>query len=266
MLEIFTFDFMIRAFIAGLIIAVVAPLIGIFLVVRRYSLMADTLAHVSLLGVAIGLVTRIYPFITAIAAAILAGAGIEYLRTRKKLFGESVLALFLSGSLALAILLVSWIKGVNVNLFSYLFGSITTVSWSDIWITALSGTLIVACIVLLYNKLFMVSADEEVAIASGIKAERLNFVLVLLSAITVSLATRVVGTLLVGALMVIPVITAMQFKRGFKGTMILAIILSVIAVVAGLFASYYLDLASGGSIVVISLLIFGGSLLVQRGR
>src|SRR3989338_6684013 len=119
--EIFQYDFFIRAFIAGGITAVVAPLIGMFLVVRRYSLMADTLAHVSLVGVAIGIFTGINPAITALVTTVIAALGIERLRQTKQLFGESVLALFLSGGLAIAIVLISAAHGLNVNLFSYLF-------------------------------------------------------------------------------------------------------------------------------------------------
>ena len=129
MLEIFQYDFMIRAFVAGVTIALLAPMIGMFLVVRRYSYLADTLAHVSLVGVALGVLTGINPIITAMGVAIAASLGIENLRENKRLFGESILALFLSGSLALAVVLMSLSKGFQGDLFSYLFGSITTVSF-----------------------------------------------------------------------------------------------------------------------------------------
>jgi zinc transport system permease protein len=135
MIEIFQYDFMVRAFEAGIAIGVVAPLIGMFLVVRRYSLMADTLAHVSLAGVAIGLLFKINPIISAVGLSLAASIGIEHLRNSRKIFGESVLALFLSGSLAVAVIILSLAKGFNANLFSYLFGSISTVSPFDLWVT-----------------------------------------------------------------------------------------------------------------------------------
>lgn len=266
MLEIFQYDFMIRAFIAGIAISIVAPLIGMFLVVRRYSLMADTLAHVSLLGVAVGLLTKISPFLTSLIASVAAAMGIERLRDSKKLFGESILALFLSGSLAIAVLLISLAKGFNVNLFSYLFGSISTVSVGDLYFIIGLGVLVVIVILSLYKQLFLISLDEELALANGLPVRPVNVILVVLAAVSVSLAIRVVGVLLVGALMVIPVITAMQYQKSFKITLILALVFSFLSVILGLFASYYLDLASGGTIVVIALFFFAAGLLFQPRR
>lgn len=264
MFEIFQFDFMIRAFAAGLAIAVVAPLIGMFLVVRRYSLMADTLAHVSLAGVAIGLLLGLNPVITAIAASIIASLGIEHLRTTKRMLGESVLALFLSGSLAIAVILLSLAKGFNVNLFSYLFGSISTVSPTDLSITITLALFIVIAVKLLYKEFFFLSFDADLARASGIHTKTLALILTALAAVTVSLSIRIVGVLLIGALMVIPVISAMQFGKGFRTTMLLSIVFSVISVIVGLLLSFYWNIASGGAIVVVALVIFLLSLLLNR--
>lgn len=264
MLEIFQFDFMIRAFIAGITISIVAPLIGMFLVVRRYSLMADTLAHVSLLGVAVGLLTNIPPFLTSLISSVIAAFGIERLRESKKLFGESILALFLSGSLAIAVLLISLARGFNVNLFSYLFGSISTVSIVDLYFIIGLGALVIIVIFTLYKEFFLVSLDEELALSGGLPARLINLILVILAAVSVSIAIRVVGVLLVGALMVIPVITAMQYAKSFRITMVLSVVFSFFSVIIGLFSSYYLDLASGGTIVVVALLFFIVSLLFQK--
>jgi zinc transport system permease protein len=261
MLEIFQFDFMIRAFVAGIVIGLIAPTIGIFLVVRRYSLMADTLAHVSLAGVAIGLLTKLNPLLTGIAVPVLAAIFIEKLRTIKKISGESLLALFLSGSLAVAIVLLSIAKGFNANLFSFLFGSISTVVPEDLYLIVGLGVLVLITIVALYKELFSVSFDDELAEASGIPAERFNLVLTILAAVAVSLAMRIVGVLLIGALMVIPVIAAIQFERSFLQTLLLSIAFSLSSVFSGLFLSFYLDLASGGTIVVVALGIFLLSLL-----
>src|SRR3972149_4800168 len=175
MLEIFQFDLMIRAFAAGLAIAVVAPVIGMFLVVRRYSLMADTLAHVSLAGVAIGLLLGLNPVVTAIAASIIASIGIERLRTTKRMPGESILALFLSGSLAIAVILLSLAKGVNMNLFSYLFGSISVVSPLDLYLTLGLAVFLLLVVKLLYKEFFFLSFDTDLARASGIKRKKEKF-------------------------------------------------------------------------------------------
>lgn len=264
MLEIFEFGFMVRAFAAGIIIAVIAPLIGTFLVVRRYSLLADTLAHVSLAGVAVGLLTKSSPVASAIILSVIASFGIEKLRGAKKIFGESVLALFLWGGLASAVVIISIARGFNVNLFSFLFGSITTVTPGDLYFVLILGGVILILILTCYKELFFVSFDEELAEVNGINAKRFNLILVVLAAVTVSLSMRIVGVLLIGALMVIPVITAMQLSRSFRQTLFLSIIISLVSVISGLFLSYYFDLASGGTIVLFALAIFLGSLFFSK--
>lgn len=266
MLEIFQYDFMVRAFEAGIAIGIVAPLIGMFLVVRRYSLLADTLAHVSLAGVAIGLLFKFNPIFSAIMLSVGASFGIEQLRASRRIFGESVLALFLSGSLAIAVVTLSLAKGFNASLFSYLFGSISTVSQIDVWIIVALAIIVFLDIIFLYKELFFISFDEEVARASGLPVRRLNLAMVMLAAITVALSLRIVGVLLIGALMVIPVISAMQYKRGFRTTLLLSVCFSLFSVITGLFASYYFDLASGGAIVLVALFIFLVSLGFTRKR
>lgn len=264
MLEIFQYDFMVRAFTAGIAIGIVAPLIGMFLVVRRYSLMADTLAHVSFAGVAIGLLAGINPIFSAIGLSVVAGFGIESLRSTNRIFGESVLALFLSGSLALAVIILSLSKGFNANLFGYLFGSISTVSNTDLWVTICLAVIVFLDVVFLYKELFFTSFDPELAEASGLPVKVINLAMVMLAAVAVAISIRIVGVLLIGALMVIPVISAMQYGKGFRFTLILSVVFSLISVVTGLFASYYYDLASGGAIVMVALIIFVLSLVVGK--
>lgn len=262
--EIFELEFMRRAFLAGLLISIIVPVIGTFLVVRRYSLMADTLAHVSLVGVAVGVLTRTHPVVSAVIASTLAAVLIERLRGLKKLFAESILAIFLSGSLAVAVVIMSLGKGFNVDLLSYLFGSIATIGTLDLYLLFALFALSLASVVIFYKEFFLVSFDEEFAEASGVKARSLNLFIVIIAAVMVSLAMRIVGVLLVGALMVIPVVSARQFELSFKNTILVSIVFSLISVISGLFFSYYFDLASGGTIVIISLLIFLASFLANR--
>lgn len=243
-----------RAMVAGLVIAVIAPLIGIFLVVRRYSYLADTLAHVSLVGVALGLIARINPIFTALGVAATAAWGIERLRTSRRIFGESVLAIFLSGSLAIALLLMGAVRRFNQDLFSYLFGSITTVSSLDVWLISGLGIIALCGVVLFYKELFLVSLSEDLAAAEGFAVNRFNLFMIMLAALTIAVAMRIVGVLLIGALMVIPVTAASQFKSSFKNTLLAAIIFSVIAMFSGLILSYYLDLPTGAAVVVVALL------------
>ncbi len=255
---------MVRSFEAGIAIGIIAPLIGMFLVVRRYSLMADTLAHVSLAGVAVGLFLGINPVLSAIVLSVTAAFGIEGLRNSRRIFGESILALFLSGSLAVAVIILSLAKGFNASLFSYLFGSISTVSPTDLYMTLALAVVVFFTVLLLYKELFFVSFDAELAEASGLPVKRLNLVIVVLAAVAVAISIRIVGVLLIGALMVIPVISAMQYSKGFRTTLFLAVAFSLISVIVGLFASYYYDLASGGAIVLVALLLFFISLIVTK--
>jgi zinc transport system permease protein len=264
MFEIFTYSFMIRAFLAGLMIAVIAPLIGNFLVVRRFSLIADTLSHIALSGVAIGLLLHTQPLITTIVVTIIASIAIEKLRSSKNIPGEAVLAMFLPGGLALSIVLINVANGFNANLFSYLFGSITTVQDSDLWLTLGLGILTVSTVIVFYKKLLYSSFDEESAKVSGISVGKINTLLVVLTAITVSLSMRVVGILLIGALMVIPAITGMQIAKSFRQGIYYSLLFAIIAVVVGLYLSYYLNLPAGGAIVLLSLGIFGVVALFKR--
>src|ERR1700738_544612 len=186
MLDIFSYSFIIRGFEAGIIVALIAPLIGTFLVLRRYSLIADTLAHVSLAGVALGLLLGLSPIYTALGVTVGASLGIERLRTTKRVYGESALALFLSGSLALATILLSLGKGFNANVFNFLFGSIVTVTRQDVHAMAVLAIIVVVALSLFYKELVYISFDEESAQVSGIPVKTLNTVLMVLSAVTIS--------------------------------------------------------------------------------
>lgn len=256
MLEIFQYSFMVRAFEAGLIVALICPLIGIFLILRRYSLIADTLAHVSLAGVAIGLITKFNPIITATITAVVSSVLIEKLRLTKKVYGESALAIFLSGSLAIAIVLISAAHEFNVDLLSFLFGSILAVRDSEIGLIFVLGFVVAVLITSFYKELLYVSFDEESAQVTGIPTKFINLLLIVLTAVTISISMRIVGILLISALIVIPVVTALQLGKSFKQTLIIAELISIFSVVAGIFISFYLNLAAGGSIVVIALVIF----------
>jgi len=264
MFDIFHYSFVVRGMEAGFIIALIAPLIGMFLVLRRYSLIADTLSHVSLAGVAIGLLVGINPIITAILASVFSSFFIERLRISKKVYGESALAIFLSGSLALAVVLIGLAHGFSVNILNYLFGSIVTVKQSDVYIIGSAGIGVLLLISLFYKELVFVTFDEESAQVSGIPTRFINLLLVLLAAFTVALAIPIVGVLLISALIVLPVVTALQFRKSFKQTILLAEIISLFSVFSGIVVSFYLNLATGGTIVLISLFIFTLSLLIRK--
>lgn len=263
MIEMLSFPFMQRAFAAGLIIAILAAISGSFIVLRRYSLLSETLAHVSLVGVSIGLLVGSNPLWMAIIASLVASWMIEYLRSVHHLYSDSILAIFLSGSLALAIIIVSLAGSFNASLFSYLFGSILSVTNEDLIIMAIAGTAGMALLLLFFKELYFIAFDEEVARASGIRVALLNFMLVSVIAVIIALSIRVVGTLLIGALMVIPPVAAIRFGLGFFKTMLLSIAIALVSVIIGLSASFFFSLPSGAAIVLCLLLFFIVALVIN---
>jgi len=263
-LELFQYGFVVRGLIAGIIVAVIAPLIGIFLVLRRYSLIADTLAHVSLAGIALGFLLGLNPILMALIVTVGSSLGIERLRTARRLYGESALALFLSGSLALATLLLSLGKGFNTNLLNYLFGSIVTVTERDVYTIAILGIVVAVILVLFYKELVYTTFDEESARVSGIPARLVNTVLIVLAAMTIALAIPIIGVLLIAALIVIPVVAALQLQRSFLQTIFIAEAISIGSVIAGIVISFYFNLSTGGTIVLVMLGIFLTLLALKR--
>ncbi len=264
--EVLQHAFMQRALLAGVIVAVVCPLIGVFLVLRRLALIADTLAHVALAGVALGLFAGAPPLAGALIVAVAGGVGIEALRARGHLSGEAALAVFLSGGLAVAIVLISLARGFTVDLFGYLFGSIATVQPADLRVMAGLGAATAAVVLVLYKDFFAVTLDEEAARTSGMPVGALNTLLTVLTALVVVLSMRVVGILLVSALLVVPALAAMRVATSFRGTVVAAVAFALAAVLLGLVAAFYLDLAAGGAIVLVALGLFGAASLVGRRR
>ncbi|MFZ1626207.1 MAG: metal ABC transporter permease [Candidatus Moraniibacteriota bacterium] len=261
--DFYQYEFLSRALIAGALLGVLAPVVGQFLVVRRFSLLADTLSHVSLLGVALAVFFNFPIFLGALGSSMIGGFGMELLRRSGKVMSESILALFLSGSLAFALVLLALSNGVNINLLSYLFGSITTVTASDL--ATLSFLLILASIFVSvgYRKLFLLSLDEDLARASGVSAAWYNTLFILLASAVVAGSITVVGALLIGALMIVPVLAAMQWRRSFLTTLILGIGIAESSVIAGFLVSYRFDLPSGATIVLFSILGFAISYLAN---
>ena len=264
MLEMFEYEFMQRAFIAGIFIAILASLSGTFIVLRRYSLISETLAHSALVGVAVGLVAGYNPLWMAVAVAIASAWLIEYLRSSFALYSDAILAILLSGSLAVAVIIVSLGGAFNNSLFSYLFGSILSVSDSDVMTIVLFGSISLAFLLLFSKELYFIAYDEEVAKTSGVKVQFLNFLLVTVVAIIIALSIRVVGSLLIGALMVIPTVAALQYRVGFRSTMFISLFFALFSVVFGMMLSYYFSLPSGATIVLAVITIFIISLLINK--
>jgi len=263
--EIFQYSFMVRALAAGLMIGTIAPTIGVFLVLRRLSLIADTLAHVALAGVALALLTGIHPVAGALGVALLGAVGVERLRVSGRLYGDAALAIFLSGGLALAVVLIGLSGGFSVDVFSYLFGSITVVQPRDLWVILVLGMVVLGTVALLYKELFAITFDEEAARVQGVPVDSLNLLVTVLVATTVVVAMRVVGVLLTSALVVIPAATSLRLARNFRGALLIAVLAALTSVVAGIVLSFYLNIAAGGAIVACAILLFAASApLVRR--
>jgi len=264
LLDIFQYSFMQRALLAGTIVAVISPLVGVFLIMKRYALIPDTLAHVSLAGVALGLLFGYNPILTALAVSVFSIVVIESLRKKRGVFADSALAIFLSGSLAVATIVLSVGENLNINALGFLFGSISTVSTTDVWVMFVLGVLVLSTVLALYKELFLTAFDEDLATAGGLATKKITFVLMAMTATVIALAMKIVGILLLGALIVIPVVTAMQFKLNFKLTILTSVAVSLAAVYSGIVLSFLYDIPSGGAIVVCLLALFILSLTVRR--
>lgn len=264
LIELLHYGFFQRALLAGILMGILAPLIGIFFVARRQAFFADTLAHASLAGVAIGIVAGLESVWAAMAASLGAAVGMEWLRRKARLSGDAALAIVLSGSLAFAVLLLSVTNSWNTQVLSYLFGSVTTVTWPDVY--SMAGVALLVGVVLYVGRgvFFLATADARLAKVQGIAIERYEAIFVMLAALVVAVGMRVVGALLVSALLVIPVLAANMWKKGFWQTMGIGVAYGVLSVVIGLFSSAIIDTPTGATIVLTSLVLFGLTSVVQR--
>ncbi len=253
-MELLTYDFMQRALLAALLVGLAAPAVGVFLVQRRLALMGDGIGHVALTGVALGFLLGTAPVLTAVVVATIGAVVLELVRQRGRTSGDVALALLFYGGIAGGVLLIGLSsEGSNANLLSYLFGSLTSVSPGDlVLICGLSATLL-GVLAVLGREMFAVCHDEEYARVAGLPVRTLNLVLAVLAAVTVTVAMRVVGLLLVSALMVVPVATAQQLVRGFRATVTVALGVGVASALLGVSGSFYADTAPGAMIVMVAL-------------
>jgi zinc transport system permease protein len=262
--EFFAYGFMQRAFAVGIVTALICPAIGVFLIPRRLSLIADTLAHVALAGVALGLLLGVSPILGALVVTLGGAIGIERLRARGSLPGDASLAVFLSGGFAFAVVLLSVARGFNADLFAILFGSILTVSPVDVAVVLALGLTVAIVLGLFSRQLLAITLNEDLARTSGIPVAALNLLLTVLTALTTVVSMRMVGVLLVSAMIVIPTLTGFAVARSFRQATGIAIAAALASVALGLIAAYYLRLAAGGSVVLMALLIFGATTLARR--
>ena len=263
MLEFLQYAFMQRAFLGGILVAVLCAIIGVFLVLRRMALIGDGLAHISFGGIAAGVFFNVYPLLSALVFSILAALGIQKLK-QMKVYSDSAIAIFFSFGLALGVVLVSLSHGFNMDLMSYLFGSILAVSENDILLILSVGLATLAALVLFYKELFYITFDEESARASGVPVESLNTMLLVLAAVAVVLSMQVVGILLVSSFIVIPASIALPLCRSFRQSILASVLIAVLSVIAGLLLAYYFNLAAGGAIVLVLVAAFAAMLVYKK--
>ena len=262
-LEALSYTFMQKALIAGIAVGLICSFMGTFLVLRRYSLFGDGIAHVAFGGISVGLFLGVFPLWTAFIVSIFGGIGLQKLRQSTKISGDAAVAVVLVSGLAIGVILVSSSGGFSVDLFSFLFGSILLISNEDtIMILAISAG-IIATLVVLQKQFLHLTFNEEQAKLVGLRTTLLNYAFVVLASITVVTSMRLVGILLISALIVIPNITAMMFGKGFKKTVFISMSIAVISVISGILVSYFLNVAPSGTIVVIAVGILVGTLVLK---
>ena len=254
------------AFASGAIVGVLAPVVGFFLVQRRLSLVGDGIGHVAFAGVAAGYLLGVSPVATALVAAVAGAVAIEWLRSQRRVPGDHALALLFYGGIAGGVVLVSAAGALDASLFGFLFGSILTVSREELAVVAVLGTGAVAAVAALYRGLVAAAVDEEGARVSGVPVRSLNVALAALAGVTIAISMRVVGILLIAALMVLPVMSASRVARGVLETVVLSAAAGLASVVVGLFLAYYLDLAPGGTIVLTAAGLFATTLAWDIAR
>ncbi|HUR02151.1 MAG TPA: metal ABC transporter permease [Nonomuraea sp.] len=272
MIELLDKQFFQLALIAALLVGLCAPAVGTFIVQRRLALLGDGIGHVALTGVALGFLTGTAPVLTAVAVSVIGAVAIELVRARGRTSGDVALALLFYGGIAGGVMLMGIAPGgSNAKLNSYLFGAIASVTTQDIWIIGALAVAVIAVVVIFGRELFVLCQDEEMARASGLPVRFLSLLIAVTAALTVVIAMRVVGLLLVSALMVIPVATSQQLTRGFRSTMGLAMVFGVVAAVGGLLGSTLsARVPPGAAIVLLALsgfvLALGVGKFVRRGR
>lgn len=261
--EILQYGFMQRALVSGVAVAITCSVVGLFLVLRRQSLFADALSHMAFGGIAIGLFTNLYPIWTAFIVSIFAALGITKLRESTKIPPDSAVAVLLSAGLAVGVILIGLAGGFTLDLYSFLFGSILLVSMQDQEIILVASALILSILYFIYRELVYIAFDEEQAQVSGINVSRLNYIFIVLASIVVITSIRLVGVLLISSLIVIPNITAMMFGKGFKKTAMISVSIGILSVLTGIVISYIMNLAPGGTIVLVSVTVFLAAIITR---
>ena len=264
--ELLNYGFVQRGIIAGTFIAVLCSVLGMFLVLRKLSLVGDGLAHVTFGSVAVGMLLKVYPFYVAIPLTVMSGVGILKLIQRTRMHGDAAIGVVSSAGVSIGVLVASLAGGFNVDLLSYLFGNILSISKGEMVLSIILSIGVILVVLLYYNQLVSITFDEELAKVSGIKTEKINTLLIMLISLTVVLSMRVVGIMLVSSFLILPNVAALQLAKSFKKAIIFSIGISVFSVVFGIAISFSFNLPTGATIVLTNLLVFLLSLLIKQAK
>lgn len=255
-IEALSYSFMQRAIIVGVLIGLSSAMLGIFLVLKKYSMIGDGLAHVSFATVAIALFLNTSPLLISIPIVIVASILIMELNEKAGIHGDAAIGLVSSFSVAIGVLLSSISGGFNVDLFGYLFGSILSIQQSDLWLSVVLALGVIFTVIFFYNDLFAITHDEAFSSVIGIPTKRRNYLIATLTSVTIVLGIRVVGTMLISSMIIFPTVAALQVSKSFKSTIVISSMISVFSVIVGVLGSYAYNLPSGASIVMINAIVF----------
>ncbi len=263
-LHFLQYSFIQKAFFAGSFVAIICSTLGMFLVLRKMSLIGDGLSHVSFGAIALGLFLGIYPFYVAIPIVMLASVLILKISEKAKVYGDAAIGIVSAVGIAGGVILASMSRGFNTDLFGYLFGNILSISDTEVMLSAILSFTVLAVVYFFYWDLFSATFDEEYAKTTGIKTEFINMLCALLTAITVVLAVKMVGVMLVSALLIFPAVTALQLARGFRTAMIIGSFVALLSVLLGITVSFFFNIPTGAMIIMINTLFFILSFLYKK--
>ncbi|MBQ8592631.1 MAG: metal ABC transporter permease [Lachnospiraceae bacterium] len=256
MTEMVSYPFMVRALVAGILISLCASVLGVTLVLKRYSMIGDGLSHVGFGALAIAAALNMAPLAVAIPIVIAAAIILLRLTESSKIKGDAAIAVFSTGALAIGVTIVSLTTGMNADLYSYMFGSILAMSMSDVVLSVVLSILVLILYVFLYEKIFAVTFDETFARATGTKTGFYNMAIAVLTAVTVVLGMKMMGAMLISSLIIFPGLTAMRICKSFKSVIFCAVAVSVISFVIGITVSYVYATPAGASIVIVDIILF----------
>ena len=267
--DFFSFSFLLRALVGGALVALSASLLGTSLVLTRYAMIGDGLSHVAFGALAIAMALSAAPLLVAIPIVMLAAFLLLRLSDNNRVRGDSAIAMLSSASMAIGVIVISMVSGMNTDLYSFMFGSILSMTQGDMVMAIVLSVVVILLFSLSYNNLFAVTFDENFARASGVKAGMWNALLAMLASVTIVLGMRIMGAILISSLIIFPPLSAMRLCGSFKGVTLVSAVSSIICFVVGLFLSYVLDLPSGPVIVLVNVgcfLLFSAVRLVRGKR